>query len=209
MGRHHFVGESLRSPAISVYDVDALQRLQGPGFLLQHRRADDQRFTAPSQSSPGAQRLHALQEVFGAHAARLAVLVGHRTVRSDLVRGVRHGDRRTVRHGGRVGAGAVRAVRVLGAEAPVAAASAAFAVQRRDLRLAEVGQNTFAAGGGFQRRAVPGGLSLVVVPQQTVDVLQPGPAATAPLKGPFVADCKEVFFIRVFTLGRETLFSGI
>lgn len=43
-----------------------------------------------------------------------------------------------------------------------------------------------------------------MVSQQAVDVLEPGPTSAAPLKGPFVADCKQVFFIRVFTLGRDT-----
>lgn len=74
LGRH-FVGLCFWSPTISIYDLNAPQSLQCLGLLLQHRRADDQRLTTSSQSSSGAQRLHALQEVFGTDAACLAMLI--------------------------------------------------------------------------------------------------------------------------------------
>lgn len=86
------------------------------------------------------------------------------------------------------------------------AASAALAVQRRDLWLTEVCQNTLAAGGSSQRHTISGELTLSVISQQTVNVLQPGPTPAAPLKGPFVTNSKQIVFIRVFTLGKEKLF---
>lgn len=99
LGRHNFFGEHLRSAAISVDDLNAMQRLQGLGLLLEHRSANVQGFASPSQSSPGAQRLHAPQEVFGADAAHLAVFVSRRVVAGDLVGGVvRHGDGGAVWH---------------------------------------------------------------------------------------------------------------
>lgn len=170
--RVFFIGQ-LRSAAVSVDDLNAAQCLQRLGFLLEHRGANVQGFASPCQSSLGAQGLHAPQKVFGADAASLAVLVSRRVVAGDLVGGVvRHGDGGAVGHCRRVRAGAVGAVRVLGAEPqPVATASAALAVQRRHLGLAEVGQDALAAGGGFQRAVIAGGLSLLVVLQKAVDVL--------------------------------------
>ena len=73
--RQNFVGRYFWSSTISVYDLDTPQRLQSLGLVLQHRSADHQRLTPPSQSSSRAQCLHALQEVFGTDAACLAVLI--------------------------------------------------------------------------------------------------------------------------------------
>lgn len=90
---------------------------------------------------------------------------------SNFFGDVRHCERSRVRHRDRIRAGAVGAVRVLCAEAPLPTAPAALTVQRGDLRLTEVCQDALAAGGGSQGHAVPGGLALSVVSQQTVDVL--------------------------------------
>ena len=114
--------------------------------------------------------------------ARQRAIVGH------VFGHMGQGERGRVWHCRRVGAGAVGAVGILCAKAPVATAPAALAVQRGDLWLAQVRQNTLTAGGGPQGYAVPGRLALSVVYQKTVNVLQPGPASATPLKGPFVTD---------------------
>lgn len=62
----------------------------------------------------------------------------------------------------------VRAVRVLGAESSVSAAPAAFTVQRGDLWLTDVRQNTLAACRGSKRNTVAESLTLSVVLKQTV-----------------------------------------